>query len=80
MKIFIPVLGFGNTGGYRVLSELANGLIRKGYDVVFVTSSHNKTPYFPTVATIITYKCNLAKLKSKHYLSSVSSLRLIPTR
>ena len=54
MKILIPILGFGNTGGYRVLSELANGWIRRGHDVHFLVHRAFSVPYFPTNATILT--------------------------
>lgn len=35
-KIFIPVLGLTNHGGLRVLCQMANMLVTKGYDVSFL--------------------------------------------
>jgi len=52
MKILIPVLAFGNAGGYRVLSKLANELIDLGHSVEFLCPNGNKEPYFPTLAGI----------------------------
>ncbi len=52
MKILIPVLGFGNAGGYRVLSKLANELIFIGHKVEFLCSDESQIPYFPTLAVI----------------------------
>ena len=52
MKILIPVLGFGKAGGYRVLSKLANELIRLGHSVEFLCTDNSKNPYFPTLASI----------------------------
>lgn len=53
MKILIPVLGFGSSGGYRVLSNLANELIDLGNDVMFICPLGFKKPYFPTKAKIL---------------------------
>lgn len=53
MRIAIPVLGFARTGGYRVLSQLANSWIDDGHDVVFLSPSQSDIPYFPTKARII---------------------------
>ena len=52
MKILIPILGFGQSGGYRVLSKLANELIELGHSVEFLSADGNKSPYFPTRASI----------------------------
>ena len=52
MRILIPVLGFGNAGGYRVLSKLADELIDLGHEVEFLTPRESKDPYFPTKASI----------------------------
>lgn len=53
MKILIPVLGFGKSGGYRVLSKLADELIKLGNSVTFLSSNFSSRPYFPTNAEII---------------------------
>lgn len=52
MKILIPVLGFGQSGGYRVLSKLANELILLGHCVEFLCVDGENDPYFPTLAKI----------------------------
>lgn len=53
MKILIPILGFGNSGGNRVLSKLADELILLGNDVTFLCPDCSDLPYFPTNANII---------------------------
>jgi glycosyltransferase involved in cell wall biosynthesis len=53
MRIVIPILGFGHSGGYRVLSELANSFIDKGHQVVFLCIERRGSPYFPTKADIM---------------------------
>ena len=53
MKILIPVLGFGNSGGYRVLSKLADELIKLGNDVDFLSPDTSEKPYYPTIASIL---------------------------
>lgn len=53
MKILIPVFGFGRTGGYRVLSELASAWIKQGHSVDFLCLGSSPEPYFPTSGKII---------------------------
>lgn len=53
MKILIPIIGFDRTGGYRVLSELANTWIKQGHEVAFLCINSSEDPYFPTIAAII---------------------------
>ncbi|MEO8414884.1 MAG: glycosyltransferase family 4 protein [Ginsengibacter sp.] len=53
MKILIPVLGFGHFGGYRVLSKLADELIKLGNCVEFLSPDTSESPYFPTSARIL---------------------------
>lgn len=53
MKIVIPILGFDRTGGYRVLSKLANEWIQQGHIVDFLCPDSSNEPYFPTSAGII---------------------------
>lgn len=53
MKVLIPILGFGRSGGNRVLSELANQWINCGHEVDFLVSRHSDSPYFPTTAKVI---------------------------
>lgn len=52
LRILIPVLGFGRTGGNRVLAELANAWIRAGHEVAFACPSTSAPPYFRTEAPI----------------------------
>lgn len=52
MRILIPILGFGNAGGYKVLSLLANELIDLGHDVEFLSTDASKSPYYKTFAKI----------------------------
>lgn len=52
MKIVIPILGFGKSGGYRVLSKLADHFISRGYEVTFVAPYFSDKPYYPTKAKI----------------------------
>ncbi len=55
MRILLPIINFGRSGGYRVLSELGNNLIKKGHEVIFISSSVNGfiQPYFPTNSKIV---------------------------
>ncbi|UZT99704.1 glycosyltransferase family 4 protein [Chryseobacterium fluminis] len=56
MKIIIPLIGaFGKSGGYRVLSQLANFWIKMGNEVTFLSHNNGEDPYFPTDADIMYY-------------------------
>jgi len=56
MKILIPLVGsFGKSGGFRVMSQLANYWIKDGHQVIFLSYKKSSGPYFPTVAKIIYY-------------------------
>jgi glycosyltransferase involved in cell wall biosynthesis len=52
LRILIPVLGFGRTGGNRVLAELANAWVRAGHEVAFTCPETSEEPYFPTQAEV----------------------------
>lgn len=52
MKIVIPVLGMGRSGGARVLSKLATELVKLGNEVFFVTPESDDGPYYTTDAKI----------------------------
>jgi glycosyltransferase involved in cell wall biosynthesis len=52
MKILIPVINFGKSGGDRVLSKIADELISFGHTVDFMSSDASADPYFPTRASI----------------------------
>ncbi|WP_445672751.1 glycosyltransferase [Pseudomonas inefficax] len=56
MKIAIPVLAFSAAGGMRVLSRLADTFIVQGHEVVFFSSHLVNQPYYPTQASIETYR------------------------
>lgn len=56
MKIIIPIVGsFGKSGGFRVLSQLANYWIKDGHKVIFLSYINAVDPYFPTNAEILYY-------------------------
>ncbi|MDH4459938.1 MAG: glycosyltransferase family 4 protein [Flectobacillus sp.] len=88
MKIVIPVTGFGKSGGYRVLSQLANYWIRKGHQVTFISHVKSMAVYFPTDAEIIWVdnagnKCDFEdhekfanKTGLKQFLNTLNSLRI----
>ncbi len=52
MKILIPVLGFGPSGGYRVLSRLATEWKRAGHHAVLLAPIGTPPPYHPTEAPV----------------------------
>jgi glycosyltransferase involved in cell wall biosynthesis len=52
MRILIPVLNFGKSGGYRVLSKIADELIHLGHKVDFMSPETSIVPYYPTIASI----------------------------
>ena len=51
-RILIPISAFGNSGGYRVLSELASHWTDLGAGVDFLVDQRTAPPYFPTRAGI----------------------------
>jgi len=56
MRIIIPILGkFGNSGGFRVLSKLANYWTASGNKVIFLAHVNTELPYFPTTAELLYY-------------------------
>nr|WP_314494015.1 glycosyltransferase family 4 protein [uncultured Chryseobacterium sp.] len=56
MKIIIPVLGvFGKSGGWRVLSKLADHWMEFGEEVEFLVFENTDTPYYPTKSKIRYY-------------------------
>ncbi len=70
MKIIIPLLGtFGKSGGFRVLSQLANHWINDNHEVVFLSYINAEDPYFPTDAKILYYdnSGNIKTQKNKQY-------------
>lgn len=83
MKILIPIFGgFGKTGGFRVLSELANHFIELGAEVTFLSFYKAEIPYFPTQAQLKFYNyqgeiVNAYKSESYsfHYFTMMFGLR-----
>ncbi|HHQ4845633.1 TPA: hypothetical protein ACSQ1O_004481, partial [Aeromonas hydrophila] len=63
MRVVIPLLRFGRSGGERVISKLATGLINEGHDVIFVVPNGSGQPYYETDAKIVTYESSKAKSK-----------------
>lgn len=64
MKILIPILSFGKSGGMKVISNLANHWIGQGHQVTIVSANKEK-PYYLTDADIIYMdSCNGSKLGS----------------
>jgi glycosyltransferase involved in cell wall biosynthesis len=53
MRIAIPILGFGRSGGNRVLSRFASEWVRAGHEVTFLAHRAGELPYFPTEAGCI---------------------------
>ena len=56
MKIHIPIISFGRSGGFRVLSQLANYWLNAEHEVIFICLSQNgliSKPYYPTNASIV---------------------------
>lgn len=81
MKIIIPILGnFGNSGGFRVLSKLANYWIAGGNEVSFLVYVNSEPPYFPTTADVLYYN-KKGKLVSKDQKdASLPLLRMFQMR
>lgn len=46
-------MGFGRSGGYRVISELAGAWVRFGHEVTIIAHCSTERPYFPTAADIL---------------------------
>lgn len=67
LRITFPLLGIARNGGIRVISELANGLVRKGYQVSIVT------PYLDTFPFILDDKVKLIGRKNIIKSNSVFS-------
>ena len=55
IKILIPVLGFGRSGGMRVLSQLATHFVNLGHSVDFLAPDDGINPYYPTSGSIKRY-------------------------
>lgn len=52
MNVLIPVLSFGRAGGNRVLSKLADELMKLGHRVDFLCPDGSQEPYYATNADI----------------------------
>ncbi|CAA7193881.1 glycosyltransferase family 4 protein [Chryseobacterium potabilaquae] len=74
MKILIPLVGvFGNAGGWRVLSKLADYWIAYGHDVSFLAYEKTSEPYFPTKARVFYYNL-LGEIKNHNNSDAISPL------
>lgn len=65
MKIVIPMMGMGRSGGERVLAKLANYLADKGEDVFIIAPETNCSPYYPLDIRVKILKSKVKKTKSK---------------
>ncbi len=74
VKVIIPVLSMGRSGGERVLSKLATELIRLGNDVVFITPASDRGPYYPTEATVIYSEKSKSNNKFVRYFVTLYNL------
>ena len=74
MKIIIPVLSMGRSGGERVLSKLATELMKLGNEVIFVTPNTDAMPYYPTEAAIIYSKRARSHSKFVRYFVNLFNL------
>lgn len=66
MRIILPVISFGRSGGFRVLSQLANYWIVNGHEVFFLCPFEDgliSKPYYPTNAKIIYVNKNGEEIK-----------------
>ena len=46
MKVHFPLTGFNLSGGVRVVTSIANGLVNRGYEVLITVPSYRSTPPF----------------------------------
>lgn len=70
MRIVIPILRFGRSGGERVISKLASGLSSEGHDVTFIVPKGNDVPYYATTAKIITFEGSKSHFKIFRWISN----------
>jgi glycosyltransferase involved in cell wall biosynthesis len=68
MKVIIPVLAMGRSGGERVLSKIANELIKRGHDVYFIAPASSGKPYYPSNARIIYSKSIKTRFKKINFI------------
>jgi glycosyltransferase involved in cell wall biosynthesis len=61
MRITFPMLSLGPSGGSRVIADLANGLKKKGHDVVFVVPKGADRDLYPLHVNIIATGASLEK-------------------
>lgn len=74
MRIIIPLVGiFGKSGGWRVLSKLANEWIDHGHDVQFLAYEQTGDPYFPTRADIMYYDLK-GNIKTENNTKAISPI------
>jgi glycosyltransferase involved in cell wall biosynthesis len=77
MKIAIPIIGFGKSGGYRVLSNLANEWVKMGHTVTFLSHVSSELPYFPTSANIL-WLSDFGTRTERNHQVAAKKIKLIP--
>lgn len=79
MKILIPVLSLGKSGGIRVLSNLANYWMGMGNEVTIVISDQLNDPYYPVTCNLVYINSKGEKIKKNSGIktSSIAQLRAI---
>ncbi len=68
VKIVIPVMGIGRSGGERVLANLANELVKRGEEVIIVAPENNCTPYYELNCSILTSQIKKTNFKTLNFL------------
>lgn len=76
MKVLFPVLDFTRSGGMRVLSKIADGMIAQGHEVLFLAPDGSQDPYFPTTAPVLKYGVWLQNIPVLRMLSKVLGMYL----
>ena len=80
-KICFIVTDYNSGGGTeRVLSQVANGLVVKGYDVSIVSLGHGKQPQFYTNDKIALYELNVMPVAQKSKLGFWCNKLIMSTR
>lgn len=72
IKILIPTLGFGRSGGMRVLSQLATHFVKLGHSVDFLAPDDGNVPYYPTGASIKRYYYPFKRFPGLRYYTKMA--------
>ena len=76
LKIIIPVLGFGHSGGMRVLSNLATRFMQAGHETEFLAPKDNIEPYFPTLAPLKRYDYPFKRIPALRFYAKMVCMYL----